>query len=380
MTPRERFLEIAHFERTGDIFLPSNYQWFWHQTILRWVKEGAPPQILSRDHRNEFFGFDRTEIIPIVSSLQALGKEGGPPYVPPLVPLFEPRVIEEDERIRVVIDESGTKCRVYKNEPERMPQWLQFPVKTRRDWQEYKKRLDPHTPTRFPAWWEDWVRCWRNRAYPLGLKVGSFFGLLRSFIGLENLSLMYYDDPVLIHEIGEWMEYFELEIIKKVVRDVELDFVYFWEDMAYKTGSLVSPRIFREFMMPHYNKITQLLRRCGTDIILVDSDGNTTQLIPLWLEGGLSGHYPLEVAAGMDAVKLRRKYGNKLILLGNIDKRALIKGKRAIREEVTRKVPYLLSRGGYFPGVDHFVPPEVSYENYQYYLKLLREIAGIKQS
>ena len=80
------------------------------------------------------------------------------------------------------------------------------------------------------------------------------------------------------------------------------------------------------------------------------------------------------------AVKLRKKYGNNLILLGNIDKRALIKGKRAIREEVTRKVPYLLSRGGYFPGVDHFVPPEVSYENYRYYLKLLREIAGIKQS
>ncbi|GAJ15135.1 unnamed protein product, partial [marine sediment metagenome] len=138
---------------------------------------------------------------------------------------------------------------------------------------------------------------------------------------------MYYDDPVLIHEIGEWMEYFELEIIKKVVGDVELDFVYFWEDMAYKTASLVSPRIFREFMMPHYKKITQLLRSHGTDIILVDSDGNTTQLIPLWLEGGLSGHYPLEVAAGMDAVKLRKKYGNNLILLGNIDKRALIKGK-----------------------------------------------------
>ena len=127
--------------------------------------------------------------------------------------------------------------------------------------------------------------------------------------------------------------------------------------------------------MPHYRKITDLLRKHGVDIILVDSDGNTEELIPLWIESGLTGHYPLEVTAGMDAVKLRKEFGKDFILIGNIDKRALIRGKEAIDEELHAKVPWLISQGGYFPAVDHFTPPEVSFENYMYYLDTLRRLA-----
>jgi len=110
----------------------------------------------------------------------------------------------------------------------------------------------------------------------------------------------------------------------------------------------------------------------------VDSDGNIDELIPLWLEGGVNGFLPMEVAAGMDAVALRKKYGKNLILIGNIDKRALIKNKEAIRKEVMSKVPYLLSQGGYFPTIDHAVPPDVPFENYMYYLQFLRKITGDK--
>ena len=109
---------------------------------------------------------------------------------------------------------------------------------------------------------------------------------------------------------------------------------------------------------------------------MVDSDGNTEELIPLWIESGLSGQYPLEVTAGLDAVKLRKKFGKNFILIGNIDKRALVKGKKAINEELNKKVPYLISKGGYFPAIDHYTPPNVPYENYLYYLKSLRKISS----
>lgn len=380
MTDRERFLKIAHFELTDELFLPSNYQWFFGSTITRWIREGAPLKISSPQHRSEYFGFERAEIIPVISGEYSLGKEGEERYVPPLVPLFEAKVLEEEQKTRIVIDESGTKYRQYKDEPERMPQWLEFPVKNREGWKEYKKRLDPHSPMRFPEQWQNLVKSWENRIYPLGMRVGSFFGLLRAFTGLENLSVMYYENPKLIHEMGDWIEYFEIEIIKKVVKDVQLDFVYYWEDMAYKTGSLISPKMFREFMMPHYKKINALLRNYGIDIILVDSDGDTTELIPLWMESGINGHYPLEVTAGMDAVKLRKKYGKNLILMGNIDKRALAKGKREIKEEIMKKLPFLLSQGGYFAALDHAAPPDIPFENYVYYLKLLREVARVNRS
>ncbi|TES85292.1 hypothetical protein E3J95_04750, partial [Candidatus Aerophobetes bacterium] len=366
---------IARFELKDELFVPSLHQWFWYETCVGWTEQGAPLAVLSNEHRAEYFGFDRVEALPVRSNIISLGQCFGPPYVPPLIPLFERKVIGEDERTRVVIGESGIKYREYKEEPERMPEWLEFPVKNHKDWEEYKKRLDPDVSTRFPAWWEDLVRCWKDRTHPLGLGVGSFFGLIREFVGLENLCVMYYDNPNLVHQMLEWMEYFEIEIIKRVVKDVELDFAWYWEDMAYKTGSLISPKIFREFMMPHYRRINELLRNHGVNVILVDSDGNTEELIPLWIESGINGQYPLEVTAGMDAVSLRKRYGKDFILIGNIDKRALAKGKKAIKEEVMKKVPFLLAQGGYFPAVDHFVPPDVSLEDYRYYLELLDKIA-----
>jgi uroporphyrinogen decarboxylase len=376
MTTRERFLKIAHFDLNDDIFIPSRYQWFWYDVLDRWVKEGVSIEILSNEHREEYFGFDRVEILPVVSGLQCLGKAFGPPYVAPYIPFFERKVIEEGERTRIIITEGGQKAQEYKDQPERMPQWIESPVKNRKDWQNLKKRLDPHSSTRFPAWWIDKVKCWRNRDYPLGLSVGSFFGYLREFLGLENLCILYYDNPRLIHEIQEWLEYFAIEIIKKVVKDIKPDFAFYWEDMAGKQGSIISPKIFREFMMPYYKKINDFLRSNAVDIILVDSDGNTEELIPLWIESGINGQYPLEVTAGMDALKLRKKYGKNFILIGNIDKRVLTRGKKAIKEEIMRKVPLLLSKGGYFPALDHFCPPDVSFENYMFYLKVLREICG----
>ena len=71
--------------------------------------------------------------------------------------------------------------------------------------------------------------------------------------------------------------------------------------------------------------------------------------------------------------------GQDLIIGGAIDKRALIKGKGSIREEVISKLPFLLEQGGYFPSVDHLVPPDVPWENYIYFINTMREIAGLEK-
>lgn len=255
-----------------------------------------------------------------------------------------------------------------------MPQFLEFPVKNRHDFNELKKRYNPESPARYPQYWKDYKRSVENRNYPLGTMVGGFFGWAREWIGLENLAVMFYDSPNLLHEIFEFLGNFFIKANKKLIEEVELDYVWFWEDMGYKTASLISPKHFREFLLPQYKKVTSFLRSHGIDIILVDSDGNINELIPLWLDGGVNGVYPLEVAAGMDAVALRKKYGKDLLLMGNIDKRELAKGKEAIKEEVMKKVPYLLSQGGYIPAVDHAVPPDISFSNFIYYLDLIRSI------
>jgi uroporphyrinogen decarboxylase len=172
------------------------------------------------------------------------------------------------------------------------------------------------------------------------------------------------------------MLYMMQGILWRCLKDLRIDFIRFWEDMAYKTGPLISPAMFKKYMVPRYKIVTDILHKHGIDIIHVDCDGRIDELIPLWLECDINFHWPLEVAAGMDAVALRKQYGKKLILSSNIDKRVFLKGKDAVKAEVMAKVPFLIKDGGYFPGLDHAIPPDCPLENFQYYINLLREIGG----
>ena len=96
----------------------------------------------------------------------------------------------------------------------------------------------------------------------------------------------------------------------------------------------------------------------------------------------------LEVAAGEDALALKKRYGKDIVLVGNVDKRALIRGEAEIDREVA-KVRALLAQGGYFPAVDHSVPPDVPLESFLYFLRRLgaaladefdREVAALGAS
>jgi uroporphyrinogen decarboxylase len=146
--------------------------------------------------------------------------------------------------------------------------------------------------------------------------------------------------------------------------------------MAYKTASLISPAMFREFMLPRYKRLAQFAQSFGVDVAFVDTDGYVDELIPLFLEAGIRGMYPMEVNSGMDVAQLRRKYGRDLLMTGGIDKRALAAGPEAIEAELARCIPVALD-GGYIPMVDHSLPPDISYANFQYYWRRKKELLGI---
>jgi uroporphyrinogen decarboxylase len=198
-------------------------------------------------------------------------------------------------------------------------------------------------------------------------------------MGLTGLLYMFYDDPALVEDMMDSMLDLTLGVIDRALPDLRVDQANFWEDMCYKSGPLISPDMFKKYMVPRYRRVTDALREHDVDIIFVDSDGNIEKLLPLWMEAGVNMIWPLEIAAGNDPVALRKEYGKDLILGGGIDKMALIGSEKDIEKEVMSKVPYLLEQGGYFPSVDHFVPPDVSLENYQYYVNCMRKVAGLEQ-
>jgi hypothetical protein len=384
---RERFKAIAKFQRPRDLF---TYDLIWPITLSNWVQQGAPKQLSSNDpgffggrFLREYFKFDNKQIVTGVKSGWGGGEiphidDRGNPVMggSPLVPDYDIKIMAEDEYTITYTNESGQTLKSFKNKFA-MPMFLDWPVKDRASWKELKKRLNPNTPGRWPVDWNACVKESNGQDDPVVLQVGGFFGHLRDWIGSERILYMFYDDPGLIEEMMDHMLYMETEIIKRVIADIKVDEADFYEDMAYKAGPLISPDMVRKFMLPRYKKITDLLQSKGIDIIFVDCDGNVEQLIPLWLEAGINYVWPLEQAAGNDVVALRKKYGKDLILGGGIDKRALIRGKEAIKAEIMSKVPFLLEKGGYFPTIDHVVPPDVTFENYCYYVNTLREVAGL---
>ncbi len=357
MTSRERYLATFRYEPVDRLFMGA--QWFFDETLERWREEGMPDV-----HHIEYFGFDTNEAVPL-----------DPSPIPPL----ESKVVEHGDGWHIVEDEFGARAKHWTNREIGMPQWLSYPVRDRESWERYQARLDPDAPGRYPMNWEDLKRRYRGRDFPLGIHTGSFYGWLRNWVGMEHLALLYYDDPGLVHEMTEFVADFTLRLIDRALSEIpDVDYALVWEDMAMKTGPLISPQLFRDFMTAPLMRVTKVLKEYGIDLIEVDCDGRVDELLPLWLEADVSLVYPLEVASGCDAVRYRERHGKDLLLLGNIDKRLLRDGctKKQIEDEVMRVVPQMVASGGYSPMVDHAVPPDVPFENFEYYWGLVTEMCA----
>lgn len=391
---RERFLQIANFERVNDPCMWGIAAW--DETYRRWAREGMPVNVDMKEIKEFFLGQqDQKEAIIPNAATVGLRENGNPLWVPPLEPFFESRILKEEGKYVIKAHYDGSIIRVKKDDPQSsMPQWLEYPVKDRKSWEEYKKRLDPFSPERFPKGWDimtedtlGWPirkelkgKRFTERDFPLGMICLTLYGGPRYYMGLENLSIAIYEDIKLVEDMIEWQTYFSYEMLKKVFdAGITLDYAWIFEDMAYNHSSLVSPDFVKKYMVPRYKKIVDFLRNNGVDIIILDSDGNINELIPIWLDCGINGFYPLEVAGNMNGIELRKKYGRNIILVGNVDKRMLSKGKKEIDGEL-EKVRILLKDSGYFPSCDHHIPPDVPYENIVYFLNELRKMSDFDET
>ncbi len=364
MTHRERWLNVMRFEPVDHV--PDEEFGYWDDTFPTWHQQGLPREIDSNEKADIYFGFAPRASVPVHYGLE---------------PGFERKVLEVRGEQLLIQDEHGALCLIHASGQSSIPHFLEFRLKDRAAWErDFKPRLDPDDPKRLPSQTElDELKArWANRDYPLGISIGSLYGWIRDWAGFEGAAMMVRDDPALIEEIMETITQIVTRAIAWVAPQVQLDFGAGWEDMCYNMGPMISPGDFRRLMVPRYRRITDLLRQHGCDVIYTDCDGNINQLVPLWLEGGVNGMFPVEVAGGTDPLPLRDKYGRRVLLLGGVNKRALIAGREGIRKEIERIKPHV-REGGWIPHVDHRVPPDVTYENYLYYLALKRDTFGIPE-
>ena len=358
MNARERFLATMHYE---PVDRPVLWEWRpWRATTRRWQREGG--------FEGEAPEFDECDL------RESSGINAG------FVPAFDRQIVEDDGRTVKYINEKGQLLRDMHNSEESMPEFIDYPVKDRTDWESLLHRMDPESPERYPPDWAERVeRGHTSRSAPVSIGAGrddGLFSYIREVMGVERALYLLHDDPGLAHDIMEFRTEFLMRLMEPALRQGALDWVIFWEDMAYRTASLISPAMFREFMLPRYKRMAEFVMSFGVDILFVDTDGYVDELIPLFLEAGIRGMYPMEVNSGMDAAVLRQRYGRDLLMYGGVDKRALAAGPDAIDRELEKRIPVALE-GGYIPTVDHSLPPDISYANFQYYWRRKKEMLGI---
>jgi hypothetical protein len=256
-----------------------------------------------------------------------------------------------------------------------MPEFVVYPVRDRRSWEFYKKRMTPFG-TMPPD--DMRVRCKRyeGRSRPLMASVGGAYGFLRGLWGPQALSLAFYDDPELIHEMMNW----KLEQVRRyrfpLIEELRPEVVQMGEDLCYNHGMLLSPEQFDTFCGPYYREVCDAARASGADLVAVDTDGNAMEFVGIAQSYSVNALFPCEVKAGNDLFALRQRHPD-FIFFGWLEKEVINEGNgRLIEREILSKVPPLLEKGGYFPNGDHGIQPLVSFENMCRFMTLLHEVTG----
>lgn len=374
MTPRERYCQTLLFGAPDKIPLqPGGPR---ESTLAAWRRQGLPEGANYYQALFEALGIQPEPARP--------GVDPGASFR--MIPQFEEQVLEHRDGHYVVRDWMGaiteisdrydyTYIRAARDFVTR--KWHKFPVQDRRDWEENMRwRYDPASPERFPADFADRCARLRGRDWVAGLHFNGPFWQLREWLGFEQLCLLMAEDPDFIEELAAFWTDFVSRTLAVALVDFQPDYAMISEDMAYKMHSMISPAMVRRFLGPAYQRWVPQLKQGGCPLVSVDSDGHIGELIPLWIEYGMRCTVPVEVAAGNDIVDYRRCYGPQMAFIGGLDKRALAQGGKAMEVEVRRVVPPLLRQGGYIPGCDHGVPPDISWPNYVAYSRLLAQLTG----
>jgi uroporphyrinogen decarboxylase len=194
--------------------------------------------------------------------------------------------------------------------------------------------------------------------------------------GFENAAVMIYEEPQLVEEIYEHITWFITSQMETVFSRRIPDVVILTEEGCFKGGPFMSPDMYRELVCPKIRRIADVCIKAGVPFVFVESEGDVTSLVPLWMEAGINGVMPLDVTAGTDPVAIRKQYPD-LALIGGIDRTALTAGRERIRHEIENRARVLFLKGKCIPSVDGHgaVREDVSFDNIRFYAECLHREA-----
>ena len=361
LSSKERFARILKHQPVDRVGL---FEVYWRETVEKWVAEGhfARPEMVS-DH----FGLDVRraggEITPGDYAIVNLVADVD----------FGKQVVEETETTRLLRDGNGAVLRWMKG-GSGAPEHVDFAVRDRRSWEALIRPylLDETTYERrinFASYRALREKCARDARFMTSGVVGAF-DLMSPVCGHQNLLIGMAEDPEWVRTMADLYATVAIRLLEILwEREGLPDGLWVWDDLGFKARPFMSPAMYRAQVFPAHQKLFDFAHSRGLPVVL-HCDGYVEALIPSLIEAGINCLQPLEVKAGMDLIKLKKRFGDQIALIGGMDERVLeLNDKLAVEAELQSKLPQAMAGSGYVLQVDHSVSPLVEYDTYKFFVE-----------
>jgi uroporphyrinogen decarboxylase len=357
MDGKERVRRTFAGERPDRIPIGED---FWGETLDRWRAEG---HLRADESPVDHFDFD-------------LDRAGLPQFVV-LLDFWE--TLEETPDWILATDGNRATLRSYRHHAGGI-EHIAFHVKDRATWESFAKpRLTTLDPRRIP--FEGYARA-RRAARAAGRHFSSDafgpFEMMQRLCGHEALLLAMAVDPDWVRDmVATYVEFDILHFEELFRREGLPDSTWVADDLGFKLRPFMSPAMLRDLLLPGYVRLFDYLHGKGLKVIL-HSCGFVEPLLPELIEAGVDCLEALEVKAGMDLARIHRSHGDRLVLFGNIDIRALEANDREwLEKELQEKIlPVVRAGGRCMLHSDHSISPRVDYETYAWFVERARELTA----
>lgn len=349
MTTWERFKRTYEHKEADRIPIIDEP---WQGTIRRWTNEGMP----ANTDWCDYFDVDKVAIINIDIS-----------------PRYPQVTLEDTDRYYIATSPWGVTMKHFKEE-DSTPEFIDFKVTDAEAWEEAKARMD-FSMDRIP--W-DYLKQnyakWRAEGRWIRAVFWFGFDVTHSWMmGTENMLIALIEEPELVEDMFDTYLKRSIEAFNRIWdAGYHFDEIFWYDDMGYKGTTFFSPNLYRNLLQPYHKKAVDWAHNHGIYAQL-HSCGDIMTLLPDVVATGVDMLNPLEVKAGMDCLKIKREYGDKLALRGGINA-VLWNDPDAIIEEIRAKVPILMENGGFVFSSDHSIPNSVSFDNMK---RIMEEVKRI---
>jgi len=238
------------------------------------------------------------------------------------------------------IDEFGIERRRAGDEPYPLP--IRAPLKSEKDVKTFVPP-DPLASYRMDQL-KNAVKRFKGNKF-IVFAVRDVFSWGRDLRGYENWLMDLVLHPTIVHTLVEMSVTWAIKLAKWAVKE-GADAIFSGDDIADNRGPLFSPKIYRTFFWKPFKKLVHSVKEEGLYYIK-HTDGNIWDLLDMLINSGIDCIDPIEPSAGMNIAKVKRMYGDRVCIKGNIDCRiTLVQATPKQVEQEVRKCIRVASPGG----------------------------------